>query len=205
MKYALYQNQRITPTKDIKDAICPICGELVIPKCGKIKMHHWAHKTSQNCDPWWENETEWHRKWKDHFPEDFQEYLMVDSVTGEKHIADIITVHTGDVGTSAIIDEELDGSLGFATIVSRINNPTVVMPKYVCYYLNSYRNKQNIASMTKSDRNNLNLKDFNKLTIPVPSMEEQKRIVSILDRFDSMMVVGPLAEALLILIPLVVK
>lgn len=91
MKYALYQNQRITPTKDIKDAICPICGELVIPKCGEIKMHHWAHKTSQNCDPWWEKETEWHRKWKDHFPEDFQEYLMVDSVTGEKHIADIRT------------------------------------------------------------------------------------------------------------------
>ena len=91
MKYALYQNQRITPTKDIKDAVCPICGELVIPKCGKIKMHHWAHKTSQNCDPWWENETEWHRKWKDHFPEVFQEYLMVDSVTGEKHIADIRT------------------------------------------------------------------------------------------------------------------
>ncbi len=91
MKYALYQNQRITPTKDIKDAICPICGELVIPKCGKIKMHHWAHKTSQNCDPWWENETEWHRKWKDHFPENYQEYLMVDSKTGEKHIADIRT------------------------------------------------------------------------------------------------------------------
>jgi len=91
MKYALYQNQRITPTKDIKDAICPICGELVIPKCGEIKMHHWAHKTSQNCDPWWEKETEWHRKWKDHFPEKFQEYLMFDSVTGEKHIADIRT------------------------------------------------------------------------------------------------------------------
>ncbi len=91
MKYALHKNQRITPTKDIKDAVCPVCGELVIPKCGKIKMHHWAHKTSQNCDPWWENETEWHRKWKEHFPEDFQEYLMIDSNTGEKHIADIRT------------------------------------------------------------------------------------------------------------------
>ena len=62
MKYALHKNQRIAPTKDIKDAVCPVCGELVIPKCGKIKMHHWAYKTSQNCDPWWENETEWHRK-----------------------------------------------------------------------------------------------------------------------------------------------
>lgn len=91
MKYALYKNQRITPTKDIKDAVCPVCGELVIPKCGKIKMHHWAHKTAQNCDPWWENETEWHRKWKEHFPENFQEYLMIDQNTGEKHIADIRT------------------------------------------------------------------------------------------------------------------
>lgn len=91
MKYALFNNQRIIPTKNVNEAICPICGEVVIPKCGKIKIHHWAHKTSQNCDPWWENETEWHRKWKEHFPEDFQEYLMIDSNTGEKHIADIRT------------------------------------------------------------------------------------------------------------------
>ena len=54
-------------------------------------MHHWAYKTSQNCDPWWENETEWHRKWKEHFSENFQEYLMIDQNTGEKHIADIRT------------------------------------------------------------------------------------------------------------------
>lgn len=101
-------------------------------------------------------------------------------------IGDIITVHTGDVGTSAIIDEELDGSLGFATIVSRIYDTTVVMPKYVCYYLNSRRNKQNIVSMIKGDRNNLNLKDFNKLTIPVPPIKEQERIVAILDRFDTL-------------------
>ena len=60
------------------------------------------------------------------------------------------------------------------------------MPKYVCYYLNSRRNKQNIVSMIKGDRNNLNLKDFNKLTIPVPSLAEQQRIVDILDRFDAL-------------------
>ena len=101
-------------------------------------------------------------------------------------IGDIITVHIGDVGTSAIIDEELDGSLGFATIVSRIYDTNAVMPKYVCYYLNSRRNKQNIVSMIKGDRNNLNLKDFNKLTIPVPSLAEQQRIVDILDRFDAL-------------------
>ncbi len=54
-------------------------------------MHHWAHKTKQNCDPWWESETEWHRKWKDCFSEEFQEIIMYDNETGEKHVADVKT------------------------------------------------------------------------------------------------------------------
>jgi len=28
------------------------------PKCGKIKVHHWAHKNDLNCDSWREPETE---------------------------------------------------------------------------------------------------------------------------------------------------
>ena len=39
MKYALFNNQRIIPTKNVNEAICPICGEVVIPKCGKIKIN----------------------------------------------------------------------------------------------------------------------------------------------------------------------
>lgn len=92
-----------------------------------------------------------------------------------KHrIDDIITVHTGDVGTSAIISEDLDGSLGFATIVSRIKDKKVIIPKYLCYYLNSHQNKRNITAMIKGDRNNLNLKDFNRLIIPIPRLNVQK-------------------------------
>ena len=52
--------------------------------------------------------------------------------------------------------------------------------------MNSHQNKYNIVSMIKGDRNNLNLKDFNRLTIPVPPIEEQHRIVAILDRFDKL-------------------
>jgi competence CoiA-like predicted nuclease len=91
MKYANLNNKRIEPQKGISDATCPVCGEVVIPKCGEIRMHHWAHKTKQNCDPWWESETEWHREWKNCFSKEFQEIIMYDNETGEKHVADVKT------------------------------------------------------------------------------------------------------------------
>lgn len=91
MKYAVLNGERIEPQKGIKNAICPICGEIVIPKCGSKMVHHWAHKSTQNCDLWWESETDWHRKWKDNFPKECQEVIMHDNETGEKHVADIKT------------------------------------------------------------------------------------------------------------------
>ncbi len=41
------------------------------------------------CDPWWE-ESEWHRAWKERFPEDWQEISHF-AENGEKHIADVKT------------------------------------------------------------------------------------------------------------------
>jgi len=91
LKYAILNNERIEPQKGIKDATCPICGGIVIPKCGEQMIHHWAHKTTLNCDSWWESETEWHRKWKNNFLKECQEIIMYDVKTGEKHIADVKT------------------------------------------------------------------------------------------------------------------
>lgn len=59
-------------------------------KCGEVKVNHWAHKGMRNCDPWWENETEWHRSWKGKFPIEWQEVIQYDQ-SGEKHIADVKT------------------------------------------------------------------------------------------------------------------
>lgn len=70
---------------------CPGCNQTMVPHCGNIKIHHWAHKGKRNCDPWWENETEWHRTWKDQFPKDWQEAPHTDESTGEKHFADVKT------------------------------------------------------------------------------------------------------------------
>jgi hypothetical protein len=62
----------------------------MIAKCGEIRMWHWAHKSGRKCDPWWENETEWHRNWKGQFPEEWQEVVHHAS-DGERHIADVKT------------------------------------------------------------------------------------------------------------------
>ena len=89
MKYAILNNTRVEPHKDIIGAKCPFCGEDVIPKCGDIKMHHWAHKSKENCDLWREHETEWHRQWKNSFPDECQEFILYDDITKEKHVADV--------------------------------------------------------------------------------------------------------------------
>ena len=88
MKYALVGDQKTTPQPKLRGC-CIHCGGDMIAKCGKVKLWHWAHKTTDMCDPWWENESHWHRDWKNHFPKDQQEVGHVDSVTSEKHIADV--------------------------------------------------------------------------------------------------------------------
>lgn len=70
---------------------CPGCAAPLIAKCGDHRMHHWAHHNRPVCDDWWEPETVWHRSWKGHFPESWQETFLTDEVSDEKHIADILT------------------------------------------------------------------------------------------------------------------
>lgn len=81
-------NERIEPSKGAK-AFCPFCGQKVKAICGEIYVHHWRHDSLENCDSWYENETDWHRNWKKEFPESWREFIV--SRNGKKHIADIRT------------------------------------------------------------------------------------------------------------------
>lgn len=92
MKFADINGCRAEATKGIQGR-CPVCREPVIAKCGDQRIHHWAHKSNKSCDPWWENETSWHRNWKNLFPKQWQEHVFTDSQTGERHIADVATPH----------------------------------------------------------------------------------------------------------------
>ena len=71
---------------------CPFCHSEMIARCGEVRVHHWAHKSKSDCDPWWEPETDWHRNWKNEFPLRWQERILVDQTTNEKHIADVLTL-----------------------------------------------------------------------------------------------------------------
>lgn len=88
MKYALVDGARAESTPKSRGK-CQACGADVIARCGTIKVWHWAHKSKEVCDSYWENETEWHREWKNRFPEHWQEHVLRDETTGEKHIADV--------------------------------------------------------------------------------------------------------------------
>jgi competence CoiA-like predicted nuclease len=84
MIWAIQNNQRITANPNQK-AICPVCNAEVISKCGSIKVWHWSHLSAEDCDSWSEGETEWHLKWKNEFPKEWQEVVV------GKHRADVKT------------------------------------------------------------------------------------------------------------------
>lgn len=90
MQYSIVGNKKVQAQPGLQ-GICECCHKPTYSACGKVIKWHWRHKDLKNCDSWWENETQWHRDWKEKFPEDYREIICFDSVTGEKHIADIKT------------------------------------------------------------------------------------------------------------------
>ncbi|HEY9000800.1 MAG TPA: competence protein CoiA family protein [Mucilaginibacter sp.] len=90
IRYAKVDGQLKEPTPGSK-GICPGCGNLLIAKCGSIKIHHWAHKQNLDCDPWWEPITQWHLDWQNNFAPTWREVIFQDKESGEFHRADIQT------------------------------------------------------------------------------------------------------------------
>lgn len=92
MKFAIVNEQRQEAQPNLSGK-CPTCGYPMVAKCGEKRIWHWAHQGSRFCDGWWENETAWHRAWKEQFPADCQEIVHT-AENGERHIADVKT-HDG--------------------------------------------------------------------------------------------------------------
>ncbi len=101
-------------------------------------------------------------------------------------LGDVITVHTGDIGTSAVIGDNEVNSIGFATIVTRPNQE-VLDSDYFATYLNTDTHKQWAISMATGDgRSNYNLKDYTKLVVPIPQIKEQKKIAACIGNLNNL-------------------
>jgi hypothetical protein len=105
MQYAMSNGERREAERGLIGK-CPICEVPVRPKCGKIRVPHWYHPPGHS-EHRWEPETEWHRRWKDRFPKEWQE-VCHRAENGERHLADVKTAR-GQVlefQHSPISDEE---------------------------------------------------------------------------------------------------
>jgi hypothetical protein len=100
MQYAIVETNRLEAFPG-GSGLCPICGARMIAKCGPRLLHHWAHAGRKNCDPWRENETPWHREWKNHFPASCREV---------SHLAPDGEIHRADIKTSSGIIIEIQHS-----------------------------------------------------------------------------------------------
>lgn len=119
MKFALSDNKRIQAIPYFKGAVCPICQERVIAKCGSIKQWHWSHKSIFDCDSFAEPESEWHLNWKNKFPDECIEVVIgqhradiktksKDSLNGFPYQSEVvIELQNSSISPKEIIEREL--------------------------------------------------------------------------------------------------
>ena len=66
MLYAVTSDgERIRASKNVR-GFCPHCRGNLIPRCGQIRIHHWAHKEAKGC-PYSSGMTPWHYDWLANF------------------------------------------------------------------------------------------------------------------------------------------
>ena len=103
------------------------------------------------------------------------------------HIGDMLFTYVGTIGQVALIDEE--DKFYLAPNVALIRSvDDKLSPQYMRYYFQSsnFWKTQINKLMQSSSMQNIPMEKIRKFTIPLPPLDEQHRIVSILDRFDTL-------------------
>lgn len=94
MFYALDESDfrvHISRANSNKKYFCPACKSPVLLKKGKIKAHHFCHKSNGFCDPWQKGKmSQWHLDMQSMFPDECREIIVHSEDQSEFHIADVI-------------------------------------------------------------------------------------------------------------------
>ena len=126
---------------------------------------------------------------KDNFLDDsnilYLDKFYADSqVSKQIHAGDVLTVHTGYIGTSCVVPEKYDKCLTFTTLITTPDK-NILIGKFLSQYLNSEIGMKAVQEVTtQGGRQNLNTNDFVNVKITIPCLEEQQKIADFLFSVD---------------------
>jgi type I restriction enzyme, S subunit len=101
-------------------------------------------------------------------------------------LGDLLTIQTGDIGTTTIVPPKLVGMNCHALIISRFNKE-IANSNYYHQYFNSEHCKKLFNSIeTGTTMKHLNGGDMKKLRIILPPISEQQKIAKVLSNVDNL-------------------
>lgn len=97
---------------------------------------------------------------------------------------DILTVRTGYPGVSCVVSEGLGNLQTFTTLITRPNKH-LIDSNFASRYFNSPRGKELMLHQAAGGaQQNINAGNLKKLLVPVPPLEEQRKIAEVLQAVD---------------------
>ena len=97
---------------------------------------------------------------------------------------DILMVQSGHIGECAIVGNKYEGANCHALII--MSNGGFCNSKFIVYYFHTSKGLKSLSpAITGGAIKHVLAKKVGKILIPIPSLEEQSRIVSILDTFEA--------------------
>jgi len=102
-------------------------------------------------------------------------------------IGDMLFTYVGTIGQVAVINENDKYYLAPNVALIRVDKK-IVNPEYMRYYFQTseFRENQINRLLQSSSMKNIPMEKIRKFVLPIPSIEEQNRIVEALHRFDTL-------------------
>ena len=113
--------------------------------------------------------------------QDFNSYKV------KPQIGDLFMTRIGSIGVCAIFDKEADIAYYVSLALIR-PNADIISTRYLKHIIESRigRRELNKRTIHTAVPIKINKNDIGKISLPIPPIEEQKRIADILDRFDKL-------------------
>ena len=97
----------------------------------------------------------------------------------------IIVATSATIGEHALINVDFLCNQRFTVLTPKEEFKSLLSPKFL-YYYSFVLDRWCLSNTTQSSFASVDMKRFKKFEFPLPSLEEQQRIVDILDRFDAL-------------------